>query len=94
MAEEIDTTPTADRNAEWREVARAVYRISTVSMPPALREVVLGLLRGETPSETAARLRISPVTVRTRLLRARAILRKELEPYLGSSDDGVQERAG
>jgi len=55
-------------------------------MSPKLQEVVLGLLRGETPEGTAVRLRLNPVTVRTRLARARAILRRELRPYLDAGE--------
>ena len=55
---------------------------SAAEMSPKLQEVILGLLRGETPEETAERLKLNPVTVRTRLVRARAILRRELRPYI------------
>jgi hypothetical protein len=52
-------------------------------LPPPLRLVVLGLLEGQTPAEIAASLHLSPVTIRTRLLRARILLRHELWPLLG-----------
>jgi hypothetical protein len=52
-------------------------------LPPPLRVVVLGLLDGQTPAEIAASLHLSPVTIRTRLLRARVLLRHELWPLLG-----------
>jgi DNA-directed RNA polymerase specialized sigma24 family protein len=44
--------------------------------------VVLALLRGQTTAEIAASQGVSPITVRTRLMRARAILRRELPDYL------------
>lgn len=81
-----EATSAADRHAEYAELAREVHRVCAAELPPALREVMLGLLSGETPSEVAERLQINPVTVRTRLMRARAILRKELRPYLEVDD--------
>lgn len=81
------TEPTAaDRQAEYQELAREVHRVCAAELPPALREVMLGLLRGETPTEIAERLQINPVTVRTRLMRARVILRRELRRYLDDSE--------
>ena len=62
---------------EYEEMARVVHRITTTALPAPLADIVLGLLRGESPSEIATRQGISPITVRTRLLRARAILRRE-----------------
>jgi RNA polymerase sigma-70 factor (ECF subfamily) len=67
---------------EYEELARAVHRISATTLPPPLADIVLGLLRGETPIEIAHRQGVSPITVRTRLLRARAILRRELRDEL------------
>ena len=74
-------TPAADTQLEYEELVLAVHRASLI-LPQELRSVVIGLLRGETPAEIAAALSISPVTVRTRLMRVRAILRPELAPYL------------
>lgn len=82
-----EATSAADRHAEYAELAREVHRVCAAELPPALREVMLGLLSGETPAEIADRLQINPVTVRTRLMRARAILRKELRPYLEIDDE-------
>ena len=44
----------------------------------------LGLLDGESTTQIAAKLQISPITVRTRLMRVRAILRRELRAYVES----------
>ena len=71
-----------DARTEYEELARAVHRVSMTSLPAPLAEIVIGLLRGETPLEIAERQGVSPVTVRTRLLRARAILRRELHVQL------------
>ena len=69
----------ANARAEYQELARAVHRVSVTTLPEPLAEIVLGLLRGETPAEIAKRQGVSPITIRTRLLRARAILRRELQ---------------
>jgi DNA-directed RNA polymerase specialized sigma24 family protein len=59
-----------------------VHRACAEKLRPGLREVAVGLLRGDTPVEIASALEVSPVTVRTRLIRVRAILRDELSSYL------------
>lgn len=92
LADTAQRATTADRHAELEELAREVHRICAAEMSPKLQEVVLGLLRGETPEETADRLKLNPVTVRTRLLRARAILRQQLRPYIDLHEVQVEER--
>lgn len=82
LADTAVRTTAADRHAEFEELAREVHRICAAEMSSKLQEVMLGLLRGETPEETAERLQLNAVTVRTRLVRARAILRRELRPYI------------
>jgi len=74
--------PDADRRIEYEELARALHRACIEKLRPGLREVALGLLQGDTPVEIAAQLDVSPITVRTRLMRVRAILRDELAPHL------------
>ena len=73
---------------EYRELAGAVQRASATSLPPPLARIVLGLLRGESTAEIAAEQRVSPITIRTRLLRARATLRRELRMFLERQDGG------
>ena len=68
---------------EYEELAGAVHRVSETALPAPLADIVLGLLRGETPNEIARRQGVSPITIRTRLLRARAILRREFPSELG-----------
>ena len=68
--------------AEYKELARAVHRVVRTDLPEPLAEVMLSLLHGETTSEIGERLGLSPITVRTRLLRARTIIRQELRSYL------------
>ena len=91
----IADTHHADANArtEYEELARAVHRVSETTLPAPLADIVLGLLRGETPNEIAKRQGVSPITIRTRLLRARAILRRELQsqvPWRRSSHSSTQ----
>ena len=88
LADRAEPTAAVDRHAEYKELATAVHRLCYSKLPPALQEVVLGLLRDETPSEIAKFLQINPVTVRTRLMRARTILRRELRPFLYPDDMG------
>lgn len=92
---EDEAAPTAaDRHLEYRELARAVHEVANSALTPQQREIVLGLLREESPAEIAARLNISPITVRTRLQRARAVLRRELRSYLDSDDADPRDRTG
>jgi RNA polymerase sigma factor (sigma-70 family) len=72
----------ADQRVEYEDLVRAVHRACAEKLRPGLREVAVGLLRGDTPVEIASALEVSPVTVRTRLIRVRAILRDELSSYL------------
>ena len=95
VADDVESPATAaDLQAELEDLARVVARVAAAELPPALHEVVLGLLRGETPAEIAARLHLNPVTVRTRLVRARAILRDRLRPFADDPDASGENRAG
>jgi DNA-directed RNA polymerase specialized sigma24 family protein len=47
-----------------------------------LREVAVGMLRGDSAAEIGQSLHISPITVRTRLMRIRAAMRTELACYV------------
>ena len=76
---------------EQKEFARAIHRASLETLPTSLREIVLGLLRGLTPAEIAEQQHLNPITIRTRLLRARALLRSELRPYLVLEDGGSDD---
>jgi RNA polymerase sigma factor (sigma-70 family) len=70
-----------DLDLEYRELAQAIEQTAATLAPPLAR-VVLGLLRGETTAEIAAAQGVSPITIRTRLIRARAVLRRELRVYM------------
>lgn len=80
MSETLASQPVGSQ-WEYEELVREVHRVARTGLPEAVAEVVLALLRGETTAEIASRLDVSPVTVRTRLLRARATLRRELPAY-------------
>ena len=81
-----------DLDLEYRELADAVARASASSLSPALARIVIGLMRGETTAEIAAVQRVSPITIRTRLMRARAMLRRELAVFLEPNESS--RRAG
>lgn len=68
--------------AEYEELILAVHRVIAAKLPSELAEIVRALMRGESAVEIAERQSVSPVTVRTRLMRARALLRRELAAHL------------
>ena len=66
---------------------RALVHEALGSLPPGDREILLlTAWEGLEPSQAAAVLAIAPEAARTRLHRARARLRRELEPHLGVSE--------
>lgn len=71
-----------DVQAEYEDLLRAVHRVAVEELPGPLSEIILSLLHGETTTEIAARQAVSPVTIRTRLMRARAVLRRELNGHI------------
>ncbi|NUR76156.1 MAG: sigma-70 family RNA polymerase sigma factor [Thermoleophilia bacterium] len=81
----IEGGDTSDADADYHELLFAVRRASARVLPRDLRVIVAAVLRGHTPAEIAAAQRVSPITIRTRLLRARALLRRELGSYLNPS---------
>lgn len=89
LAESPDSRDSAEAVVEYEDMVLAVHRVIAARLPAPLAEVVRGLLSGETPSEIAVRLSVSAVTIRTRLVRARAILRRELRPYVESEGPRV-----
>jgi RNA polymerase sigma factor (sigma-70 family) len=80
--EVLDWREPPDRLTEYEELVRVVHRVADSALSPELADIIRGLLHGETTSEIAARQRVSPVTIRTRLLRARLVLRAELRDYV------------
>ena len=78
-----------DADLEAEELSRAVRCVSAAALAPELRDVVLALLREERLAEFAARSRVKPATIRTRLMRARAILRHRLRAYLGAGQGAL-----
>jgi RNA polymerase sigma factor (sigma-70 family) len=81
FAETVEAPGTPEGEADYRDLARAVQRASLATLPPDLREILQARLSGLSPTEIASQRRVNPATIRTRLLRARAILRPELGSY-------------
>ena len=76
--DELESDITADHEAELQDLLDAVMRASSRTLTHELRDVVTALLRGEDRAQIATTQGISQITVRTRLMRARVILREEL----------------
>jgi RNA polymerase sigma factor (sigma-70 family) len=81
-AELASTTPAPDSQVEYEELVLAVHRAVLTKLPRPLQEIMSRVLEDESPSQIAGELHVSPVTVRTRLMRARWILRRELAAYI------------
>lgn len=75
-----------DQHAEYDDLASAVERACLAIDQPALRGIALGVLRGHSATELANQFEISPITVRTRLMKVRASLRRQLAVYLDEQD--------
>ncbi|MDQ6768888.1 MAG: sigma-70 family RNA polymerase sigma factor [Gemmatimonadota bacterium] len=78
-AEDVDSGEDIEALVEYHEILDRIHESSRVSLPDPLRHVVLALIRGDSLSDIADQQRLNPITVRTRLLRARALLRLYLE---------------
>ena len=76
--DELESGLTADHEVDLQDQLDAVIRASSRTLTHELRDVVTALLRGEDRADIAAKQGISQITVRTRLMRARVILREEL----------------
>ena len=76
--DELESGVTADQEVDLQDLLDAVMRASSRSLTHELRDVVTALLRGQDGAAIAATQGISQITVRTRLMRARVILREEL----------------
>ena len=80
-AELASTISGSDSQAEYEELVLAVHRAVLNKLPRPLQDIMSRVLDDETPSQIADELHVSPVTVRTRLMRARWILRRELVAF-------------
>ena len=76
--DELESGVAADQEVDLQDLLDAVMRASSRSLTHELRDVVTALLRGQDRADIAAKQGISQITVRTRLMRARVILREEL----------------
>ncbi len=100
-AELAATIPASDSQAEYEELVLAVHRAVLTKLPRPLQDIMSRVLDDEAPSQIADELQVSPVTVRTRLMRARWILRRELVAFMSCcrsraapESDGDQGPAG
>ncbi len=75
-----------DCEAEYEELVLAVHRAVLTTLPRPLREIMTRVLEDESQVQVADELQVNEVTVRTRLRRARSILRRELARYLCCGD--------
>lgn len=80
-------TSPADSAVEYEDLVRAIHRACVTKLGPGLRDVAVRLLDGDSPADVASALHISPVTVRTRMMRVRRVLRTELAAYVDISGD-------
>lgn len=82
LADLVREPTTPQDTVEYRELVEAVARAIDTELPLQLRDIVLDLLDGWTITDIAARRGMNPVTVRTRLFRARTLLADALCTYL------------
>ena len=90
----VATTPQPDDAADGREVAAAIERAIDALPPPYRTTFVLRDVQGLDTAETAACLDVPEATVKTRLHRARSLLRTQLGATLDVDADGVFAFAG
>lgn len=74
--------PRPHYQAEYEELVLAVHRAVLTKLPRPLREIVDRVLQDQNQAQIGEELHVNPVTVRTRLTRARWILRRELAAYM------------
>jgi RNA polymerase sigma-70 factor (ECF subfamily) len=90
----VATTPPPDDAAGGREVAAAIERAIDALPTPYRTTFVLRDVQGLDTAETAACLDVPEATVKTRLHRARSLLRTQLGAALDVAADGVFAFAG
>lgn len=93
-AELASATPPPSSQAEYEELVLAVHRAVLTKLPRPLQEIMSRVLEDESPSQIADELHVSPVTVRTRLMRARWILRRELARYVSCGGPPSESKPG
>jgi RNA polymerase sigma factor (sigma-70 family) len=91
--DELESGVTADQEVDLQDLLDAVMRASSRTLTDELRDVVTALLRGQDRAAIAATQGISQITVRTRLMRARVILREELGEATVISRDSPTRKA-
>jgi RNA polymerase sigma factor (sigma-70 family) len=78
----MEPRPLPDAAAERAELLQIVRHVATTSLSADLAALLFSVLDGASAAELAARYQVSPVTIRTRLARIRAVLRRELAAYM------------
>ncbi|HEV7594121.1 MAG TPA: sigma-70 family RNA polymerase sigma factor [Gemmatimonadaceae bacterium] len=91
--DELESAVTADQEVDMQDLLDAVMRASSRTLTHELRDVVTALLSGQDRADIAAMQGISQITVRTRLMRARVILREELGEPSGNGRRSVTRRS-
>jgi RNA polymerase sigma factor (sigma-70 family) len=81
-ARQVAGSERASAAVEYAELRRAVTRAARLRCGPAVRDVIAGILDGLTVRDIADLSGATPHAVRTRLLRARAVLGPILRPLL------------
>lgn len=82
VSELASVTSAPDSQSEYEELVLAVHRTVLTKLPRPLREIMTRVLQDASQVQIARELQVNEVTVRTRLRRARSILRRELAAYL------------
>jgi RNA polymerase sigma factor (sigma-70 family) len=83
-----------DGQAEYEELVLAVHRAVLTKLRRPLREIMTRVLDDQSQVQIADELQVNEVTVRTRLRRARLLLREELARYAplrGSQSGGKRD---
>ena len=70
-----------DCQAEYEDLVLAVHHAVLTKLPRPLREIMTRVIDDHSQVQIAEELQVNEVTVRTRLRRARSILRRELAAY-------------
>lgn len=95
VSAELSDFPTpqdrADTVIERDELIRALYRVAAAGLSPEQFDLLVGVLEGMTTAELATRYGVSPITIRTRLLRVRALLRRGMRPYVDAPPEEDQQ---
>lgn len=74
----VESPVDVEAQSELEDLMRVIESASARLLSPELQTVVMGVLRGRTLAEIAADTQLEMMTIKRRLARVRAILRREL----------------